>query len=80
VTARFPGFENHPLKHGTSGLSKKRHTSRTPYGSYRVQAHSYRIVRDRRNVRKLKVTISMKEPNTWGGMFIGEYTVTAQKG
>jgi hypothetical protein len=80
VTAKFPGFENHPLKHGTSGLSKKRHTSRTPYGSYRVQAHSYRIVRDRRNVRKLKVTISMKEPNTWGGMFIGEYTVTAQKG
>lgn len=79
VTARFPGFENHPLRHGTSGLTNKRHTTRTPYSSYRVQAHSCRIV-NQRGVPKLKVTISMKEPNTWGGMFLGEYTVTAKKG
>ncbi len=74
-----PGLENYAVAHAVGGLDKSR-PGGARYTDYGLVSKSYAIERDPADGKtKLRVTVTMARPDFWGGMFLRDYTITAQK-
>jgi hypothetical protein len=78
VAVSFPGFTNEAR--GRGGMDELRPTEDDRYQDYRLRAESHAIERDyRTGERRLRVTVSMRTPDRWGGMFLADYTLRARR-
>ena len=74
VHAAFPGFTN--VARGRGDLDQVRPTDHDHYQDYGLAAESHAIEPDfRTGERRLRVTVQMRRPDKWGGMFLRDYTV-----
>ena len=72
VAANFPGFINQAR--GRAGLDKLRPTGADRYQDFDVVSESHGIEQDfRTGERRLRVTVTMAQPDLWGGMFLADY-------
>jgi len=75
-----PGFTNRSRVEHTS-LSSRRPTPQS-YSDYRVESVNYDVGPDPREGgrQKLRVTVVMRSPDHWGGMFFMEFRLSAVRG
>ena len=77
VTTEHLDFDNHGQRVGKE-LDDGRRTRENRYADYGVVGSGAKIVHDPATRRlSLKVTVTMKSPDAWGGMFLADYTVIA---